>query len=120
MRRINYMPAASMLRAGQVQPYQISFGAHQRITVTLQTLSGDADLYVWSPDASQAWYSLNDGTSLDQVSFDTGQQPGTYVIEVYGYLDSEYTLILSTGDGGTWSRAIRLPARMGRLCSPRR
>ena len=95
MQRIDYIPFTDTVRAGQLQVYQVAFSANQAVDISLLTLSGDADLYVWSPDATHSWSSLNSGLTTDVGSFNTGAQAGTYLIEVYGYLDSEYMLDIS-------------------------
>jgi hypothetical protein len=93
---IDYVPTDDSVRAGQVRVYRRTLLAGQSLQVTLETLSGDADLYVWSPDGGQSWVSNRSGTETDEVSF-VAPQEGDYQIEVYGYEDSEYQLSITTG-----------------------
>jgi hypothetical protein len=96
MERIDYLPPSEQVSAGQVHLYRQFFTTGQRVTVTLETLSGDADLYVWRPDGRQVWISDRGGTATDAVAF-TVVQPGLYMIEVYGYRSSRYRLTIATG-----------------------
>jgi hypothetical protein len=102
---IVYTPAADSVAAKQVRLYQKRLTAGQHVTITLETLSGDADLYVWSPYPWQLWRSTNGGTATDQVAFDA-PRTGTYAIEVVGYLDSQYHLTIDTGEGSTPAATI--------------
>ena len=103
-----YLPVRDSLTVGGVRSYLQDFGTllrsanhpagaqDQTVTLLLQTSSGDADLYVWSPDLGQTWSSAEADTADDQVSF-TVSQTGTYIIEVTGYLESEFTLSVEPG-----------------------
>jgi hypothetical protein len=97
--RIDYSPPSDTVRAGQVRVYRRNVTAGQSLQVTLETLSGDADLYVWRPDGNQSWVSNNSGTANDIVSF-TAPQTGVYQIEVYGYQESQYRLTIVGGMAG--------------------
>ena len=97
--RIDYIPSSDMVLAGQVRIYRRAVSEGQAVQVTLETLSGDADLYVWSPDGNESEVSNGD-TITDTVSF-TALQAGTYQIEVYGYQTSEYQLSIAIGSGAT-------------------
>ncbi|MBN1876471.1 MAG: IPT/TIG domain-containing protein [Anaerolineae bacterium] len=95
--RIDYIPDTQTIRAGQVHLYRRDLALGQMLSVTLKTLSGDADLYIWRPDGAQSWVSNDEGTDTDAVSF-AAPQAGVYQIEVYGYMTSEYRLYVSAGD----------------------
>jgi hypothetical protein len=92
--RIDYMVPTETVLAGQTRMYRRDFGEGQYVTVRLETLSGDADLYVWSPDGTQRWVSNRSGTATDAVSF-FAPQSGRYQIEVYGFEESEYRLTVN-------------------------
>jgi hypothetical protein len=46
---INYLPASDSLKAGQIRIYRWPMAAGQVLNATLETQSGDADLYIWPP-----------------------------------------------------------------------
>ena len=81
--RIDYNPPSDRVLAGQVRVYRRTVTAGQRVNVTLETLTGDADLYVWRPDGNQSWVSNQEGAATDTVSF-TAPQSGDYQLEVFG------------------------------------
>lgn len=103
--RIDYMPPSDNIRAGQARVYRRNVIAGQSLQVTLETLSGDADLYVWRPDGGQSWVSNNSGTANDTVSF-VAPQSGVYQIEVYGYQDAQYRLTIAGGTAGASVRTV--------------
>jgi len=100
--RIDYNPPSDRVLAGQVRLYRRAVTAGQQVNVTLETLSGDADLYVWRPDGNQSFVSNLEGTAVDAVSF-TAPQSGDYQIEVFGYQTSNYRLTVVV-DGANQSR----------------
>ncbi len=57
--RIDYMPPSESLRAGQARIYRRDVEAGQTVTAQLETISGDADVYVWSPDGARSWASAS-------------------------------------------------------------
>ncbi|HRJ42430.1 MAG TPA: PPC domain-containing protein, partial [Caldilineaceae bacterium] len=89
--RIDYNPASDSVLAGQVRVYRRTVAAGQSLQVSVETLSGDADLYVWQPDGNRSWVSNNDGLALDEVTL-LAPQSGDYQIEVFGYQTSQYRL----------------------------
>lgn len=101
--RIDYNPPSDRVLAGQVRVYRRTVTAGQRVNVTLETLTGDADLYVWRPDGNQSWVSNQEGAATDTVSF-TAPQSGDYQLEVFGYQASTYRLTVSI-DNAVQSRA---------------
>ena len=101
--RIDYNPPSDRVLAGQVRIYRRTVTAGQSVNVTLETLTGDADLYVWRPDGNQSWVSNQEGLATETVSF-TAPQDGSYQIEVFGYQGSTYRLIVSV-DGTSQSRS---------------
>jgi uncharacterized repeat protein (TIGR01451 family) len=86
-------------------PYLVHYEAGEDVTATLETISGDADLYVWFPGSFGLpdAYSIEQNTELDQVAFTTPQS-GAYLFLVYGHRASTYGLAISPGGGPrTWS-----------------
>lgn len=95
--RIDYVVPVQHLYAGQVHLYRRDIAEGQRLEVHLRTLSGDADLYIWSPDGAQRWASTRAGTAADDLVIFPAPVGGRYQIEVYGYADSEYQLSFGPG-----------------------
>ena len=89
--RIDYVPPTDSVRASEVRLYRRYITAGQQVSINLQTRSGDADLYVWSPDGNNSVVSNLEATALDTVNF-IAAQTGDYQIEVYGYLASTYSM----------------------------
>jgi hypothetical protein len=90
---VNVTPDSATVRSGQVQLFRRTLAAGARLSVTLATASGDADLYVWNPDGSLAGSSVRTGTQTDAVSI-TAALAGVYQIEVVGYAASTYRLTI--------------------------
>ena len=85
---------------GEMVPYLVYYDAGVDVTATLNTLSGDADLYVWYPGnpGGPDQKSVNPGTDPDEVSFTT-PQAGVYLFLVHGYQASTYDLTITPGGG---------------------
>ncbi len=98
--RIDYLPPSTSIRAGQVQIYRRMVTAGQSVQVSLETLSGDADLYVWQPDGARSWSSNREGLAGDEVTF-VAPVSGDYQIEVFGYRESQYRLSIDIGAATT-------------------
>jgi hypothetical protein len=110
---INYLPPVSLIWALQAQIYRQHLDVGQQISVTLATLSGDADLLVWKPNGGLAGVSINGGLMPDQVSF-TATQAGDYQIEVWGWIShlaSTYNLQIATLPNGSTVWPTMGPAR---------
>jgi hypothetical protein len=103
---IDYTPPSDTVRAGRVRVYRRNLTAGQTLQVTLETLSGDADLYVWRPDGNQSWLNNNSGAANDNVSL-TAPQTGVYQIEVYGYQESQCRLTIVGGTAGMPVRTVQ-------------
>lgn len=101
---INYLPATDTLGKGTSRFYLYDLNATQNMTVTLTPISGDPDLYVWSPLANEVWNSINDGNEVDEVNF-TAPTDGTIIVQVYGYEAASYSLstTIDTAKGKTTS-----------------
>lgn len=87
---INYTPGQAALGAGQVQIYRLALTAGEERSLGLESLTGDADLYVWDEDGNLVAASLETDPA-EGVSF-TAALSGTYQVEVYAYTDSTYRL----------------------------
>lgn len=91
---IGYRPAADYLAANQGRVYRYMLEPGQQLTVQVELLSGDPDVYVWTPDASAPPYVSNLSSGVDEVRF-VATTGGVYQIEVYGYTAAEYRLNIS-------------------------
>ena len=92
---VNYLRAGTTILERQVHLYRLQLPAGQTLQATLETLTGDTDLYVWDSDGTLVDHSDNLDLTPDVVNV-TGTG-GDYQIEVHGYLDSTYTLGLALG-----------------------
>lgn len=97
---INYLPAQEDLLQGASRYYLFTMNAGETFTASLTPTSGDPDLYVWSPSGETSWFSINDGSAVDAVSFVT-TEAGTYIVQVYGYSESSYALAVGVGSAVT-------------------
>ncbi len=95
--RIDYIAPVQHIYAGQVHLYRRDVAEGQRLEVHLRTLSGDADLYIWSPDGARRWASVRAGTAPDDLVIFPAPVSGRYQIEVYGYADSQYQVSFGPG-----------------------
>lgn len=105
---INYVPTAQSVSTGEVKIYRLQLAQGASVAIVLETVSGDADLYVWKPSSTGQpdWISNNEGTQQDWVTF-VAPEAGVYQIEVYGYADSTYNLSIQ---GGTTLAAAAIRA----------
>ncbi|MCD6360307.1 MAG: caspase family protein [Armatimonadetes bacterium] len=88
--------------------YHFQAVAGTTYTVTLQTNSGDADLYVYGATSSDFIAGANaSGTATDEVQF-TAATSGIHHLRVYGYRGSDYRIKVRVfgggGGGGTVTR----------------
>ena len=88
---INYPSPSDQIAAGQVRVYRQYVAAGQTLSVTVTPISGDPDLYIWSPSGNLTGSSLNLAGEVDQWS-DEITETGTYQIEVYGYNAAKYAI----------------------------
>ena len=100
---INFLPTLPSLAAGQTHLFRLDLQAGQAVTLTLTSLGGMADLYVWDP----TWTSGSDPLVMDEsnmtvktVSF-TAPAAGLYQVEVEALTTTFYQLLveISTDDG---------------------
>jgi len=94
-RLLNYTPASDSILQGQTRIYRYRVPSGQSLQVDLEVQSGDADLYVWSPNSSLS-YSNNNESNAETVSI-TASQTGIYQVEVYGYRAATYSISVSIG-----------------------
>jgi hypothetical protein len=111
--------SATMLRAGEYGPYEISDGERHYFGVALREgeqlsvelsfthVDGDLDLAVHGPDAPDAdggdeLTSATSTTDGEQIRV-TAQETGTYYVVPYGYRDNgnEYDLTVDVTEAGT-------------------
>jgi uncharacterized membrane protein len=104
---INYIPRTEQVLQGSANVYRQYLEEDDHLLVRLTPMSGDPDLYVWSPDwRNGAWASINTGTTEDIVSF-TADESGLYQIEVYGYIAAKYSIEI-TVDPDTTSAGMQI------------
>ena len=99
----NYLRPEEPIQAGQVHLYRLDLQPGQRLTASLATHAGDADLYVWDVQGQLVDYRNADGTVTETLAL---IQSGSYQLEVHGYLESLYQLTLE----GAPLEAARQPA----------
>ncbi|MBC8076018.1 MAG: PPC domain-containing protein, partial [Chloroflexales bacterium] len=115
-------PNATVARGGVV-PYLVRYEAGVDVQLTLETTSGDADLYVWYPHSFRLAdeISANEGTATDSVRF-AAPLEGYYLIAVYGSESSSYNLSIAPGGGAQGAvpaQAAALPSsKQPSLVSP--
>jgi hypothetical protein len=95
---INYNQAPEAIALGQMRMFRYSVALGLTATVRLETVSGDADLYVWNPDGTLAGSSVLPGTADDEVAV-TAAISGEHQVEVYGYAAGQYRLTIEYGPG---------------------
>ena len=97
-RFISFAPPIHRVGTDQVRIYRYELQAGAQILVRVQPSSGDPDLYVWSPDhATRPPWVSNLRTGIDDVSF-VAPVAGVYQIEVYGFANAEYQLVVDHGN----------------------
>jgi len=92
---INFLPPTQRLAQNQTQIHRYNLSSGQQLTVRVEPVSGDPDLYIWAPDHSTRppWVS-NLRTGIDDITL-TAPVAGIYQIEVYGFAATEYRLIVN-------------------------
>jgi len=83
---------------GYEDDYRIYLTIGQTITATVQTHSGDADLFIHDPYGYTRGVSAHSGTETDTATASVSTT-GWWVVEVHGFVTSSYTLTVEvTGD----------------------
>ena len=90
---VNYLQVGTTILERQVHLYRLQLPAGQTLQATLETLTGDTDLYVWDSGGTLVGSSNNFDLAPDVVT--VSSVGGEYQVEVHGYLDSTYTLALT-------------------------
>jgi uncharacterized repeat protein (TIGR01451 family) len=96
---------------GGVDAYLVAYRAGEQVTARLETVNGDADLYVWHPGnlGLPDGASTRDGTAVDTLSFTT-PRAGVYLFVVYGAARSTYNLSITPGGGSVAELEMTLAA----------
>ncbi len=92
---VSYIPPTDRVGMDQSRIYRYTLQQGERLTARVEVISGDPDLYVWTPNPDAPPYVSNlSGTVTDEVSF-SADQSGLYQVEVYGYSAAEYRLTVT-------------------------
>jgi uncharacterized repeat protein (TIGR01451 family) len=107
-------PANTKTEKPGLVPYQVYYGANVDVTIELAPVSGNADLYVWYPGnfVTPDQTSLQPGTAVDKVTFNTGDKPGIYLILVHALEPVTYNLVIQPA-GGPSAIVTGIPAVSG-------
>ena len=114
--RIDFMPAGASILANQIQTYRIDMAGGETLGLNLNSLQGDADLYVWDPNGGLAAMSNHSNSEADSISYAV-QIPGPYQVEVFGYTDAQYDLLRGPAQANGYVNAGK-SARGGPIISP--
>ncbi|MBP7963144.1 MAG: right-handed parallel beta-helix repeat-containing protein [Caldilineaceae bacterium] len=97
---ISYIPESDRVGLDQGRIYRFVLAKDQRLTVRVEPVTGDPDLYIWAPDFSTRppWVSNLEGNAVDQYSL-VAPVAGTYQVEVYGYTAAQFRLSASITAG---------------------
>ena len=92
---INYVPATLQVDANVPQILRYELRQGDSMTIRVQPLSGDPDIYLWAPDAltlpRAPWYSNGNGAQMDQLNV-VAPITGAYQLEIAGEATAEFTL----------------------------
>ncbi len=98
---INYIPPSDRVGRNLAHSYRYSLQAGEEMAVTVTPISGDPDLYVWTPNLNAPPYVSNlSGAAVDAVTFRANAN-GEYQIEVYGYSAAEYQITVQVNATAT-------------------
>lgn len=91
---INFLPSLQQVGLNQRQVYRFPLNANDVLSVRLEPVSGDPDLYIWAPDheTRPPWIS-NLSNAVDDLLI-TAPLAGNYQVEVKGFSAAEYRLIV--------------------------
>ncbi len=91
---VDYLAPSETVAQDQANIYRYELSAGQSITVTVTPISGDPDLYIWAPDyATRPPWVSNLSNGVEEITF-AAPVAGFYQIEVYGYTDAEYSIVV--------------------------
>jgi len=97
MTHINYNPSTIMLEQNQVSIYRLALQAGQTITATLTSISGDADIYAFSPvhiDGNRVLVGASYSTGSEDKIVIHAAETGIFQLEIEGYSAAQYSLTL--------------------------
>lgn len=89
---INLFGTTRTLRDGERVPYRINLISGEALSMTLQSLTGDADLYLWKPQNPNRPNGFAEGNAPTERLVYSVPIDGVYHIEVIGRGDSQYIL----------------------------
>jgi hypothetical protein len=94
----NYQPTFDRVERDETRVYRYTVEDGQSLSVALEVLEGDADLYVWSSREDQSAWVSNQSVGDEQVVIPASKiVPGVYQVEVYGYSAATYRLHVTKG-----------------------
>jgi hypothetical protein len=110
---INLVPTTvpANIATAQVHTYRFQLQAGEGLSLTLASVTGDADVYIFGPDDSLITYSFSEDPVEGAVF--TAEESGIHQIEVYGFLAGSYTLQIGPYSGGL----LQAPSQVMRLQS---
>ncbi len=90
---INYTPEQDTVGQGETHVYRYTLSAGKALTVDLEVISGDADLYVWTSQPGSSKWVSNRAEGNEQIIIpDDDVVAGTYQVEVHGFSAADYRL----------------------------
>ncbi len=97
---INLVPAtdAASISTSQIHTYRFRLQAGEGLSMTLTSVTGDTDVYVFGPDDGLLTYSFSED-EVEGVSF-VAATNGIYQVEIFGYLAGTYRLQFAPYSGG--------------------
>ena len=110
-------PTAAPIARGQIHTYRFYFQTGQGLALTLNSVSGDADVYVFGPDDGLIAYSFSENPT-EGLSF-TATRNGIYQVEVFGYHASTYTLQVTLSGGAQTHAPMGAPTGVSNAKTPR-
>jgi hypothetical protein len=87
---INHIPPSDRIGTNQTRSYFYDLTAGQTLRVRVTPISGDPDLFVWSPNPNEPPYVSNLSGGVEEVT--VVNAVGRYQVEIYGYAKSDYQL----------------------------
>jgi hypothetical protein len=93
-RFINFLPTVQSIGLNQRKVFRYALTAGQTLSARLEAISGDPDLYIWSPEDGDAPWVSNLSTGVDDYTI-TADVTGNYQVEVYGFSAAQYRLIVT-------------------------
>ncbi|NNJ09935.1 DUF5050 domain-containing protein [Chloroflexales bacterium ZM16-3] len=92
---INLVLPSEQVELNGTRSYRYFLRQGEQLTARLEPVSGDPDLYIWTPNTNEPPYVSNLRTGVDARTF-VAEQDGVYQVEVYGYSAASYNLTVTT------------------------